>query len=236
MINQTPVIVRKGGPTPDLSGYLTSIAGQDLSTADNTTSAFTTLAAVAAIRYLTAEADTLDTVTGRGATTANAVTIGDITDSGLTASALIATNANKKLVSFAPSMTVQYSIGSAGGSSGSIKMCGMGNNLVFTPTRTGIVKITIDGDVKSPLTPGGLSIALKYGTGTAPVAGAAVSGTTMGATLVSDTPAANASGTWSMTRVVSGLTLNTQLWFDLATGVSGSTVTNMTIVIQELPY
>ena len=33
-------------------------------------------------RYLTAESDTLDTVTGRGATTANAVTVGDLTVNG----------------------------------------------------------------------------------------------------------------------------------------------------------
>lgn len=33
-------------------------------------------------RFLTAEADTLDTVTGRGATTANAVTVGDLTVNG----------------------------------------------------------------------------------------------------------------------------------------------------------
>ena len=45
------------------------------------------------------EADTLDSVTGRGATTVNTITIGNLIDSGLTASKPVFTDANKQLTS-----------------------------------------------------------------------------------------------------------------------------------------
>ena len=51
------------------------------------------------INLTATEADTLDSVTGRGATTANAITVGNITDSGLTASKAVFTDASKQLTS-----------------------------------------------------------------------------------------------------------------------------------------
>jgi hypothetical protein len=123
------------------------------------------------------------------------------------------------------------------------KMLGLGSTIIFTPVATGIVKISISAQSTYG---GSQTIAalykVAYGTGAAPANGAVASGTVVGA--IRNVPVVyagfNLEYSWSTTVLITGLTLNTQIWIDLQQN-SNSTLTacsckNICCVVTELPY
>ena len=103
-----------------------------------------------------------------------------------------------------------------------------------TPTFTGRVLVTICGQVTNATTNDGSLIQIAYGTGSAPVNGAAASGTVVG----SPTGATIAGGPvpFSLTVVVTGLNIGTAYWFDAQIkAVTGGTVSlsNVTVTLVE---
>ena len=108
------------------------------------------------------------------------------------------------------------------------KMCGLGvagaNAWVLTPQVTGRVLIFICGDLNSDATGQTATLQCSFGTGTAPVNGAGVAGTQQGAqpTWVSLTGLLQIP--FSMSTIVTGQTVGTPLWFDLAAKSSAGTV------------
>jgi hypothetical protein len=118
----------------------------------------------------------------------------------------------------------------------------MGLAGTFTPVRSGRMYLSISGNLtNSTATAGdGARAQLSYGTGSAPANAAALTGTQVGAIVTSVLERATASDLqgFSVQWVLTGLTIGTTYWYDLAlSAVVGGTgqAKNLTMVDFELP-
>lgn len=93
-----------------------------------------------------------------------------------------------------------------------MKMCGMGASAKITPSYSGKVLVTFSCDVMAPGASGVFQFQGQYGTGNAPAGGAAVTGTRLGIFLVQVVTQA----AFSVTALITGLSVGTQYWLDLA--------------------
>jgi len=122
-------------------------------------------------------------------------------------------------------------------SQSSYRMLGLGSTINITPTSSGIVELNIDMDPSA----GALTLGtyhLRYGSGAAPAYNAVESGTLIG---LATRPIPGVAGTDNMQDIIiSGLTLNTNYWFDASairsSGVNGVGVINVRASLKELPY
>jgi hypothetical protein len=118
----------------------------------------------------------------------------------------------------------------------------MGLSASITPVLTGKIMIIISGDMDNDTGDNGAQVQIRTGTGTPPINGAALTGTTQGglvtmsavvsggATVVTRVP-------FSLNAIVSGLTLNTAVWVDIslaAIGAGNAGVNGISISIVEL--
>lgn len=117
----------------------------------------------------------------------------------------------------------------------------MGLNASITPNKSGCIGMFIQGSVANTLLGNGAIIQMRYGTGTAPTNGAALTGTTIGAQSVMANPSLTllvpGIGTFGCNGVVTGLTLGTTYWVDvsLARLTGGTaTITNVSVTLFEL--
>lgn len=114
----------------------------------------------------------------------------------------------------------------------------MGLAFALTPQVTGRVAIFVSGmALNATLAGDGTNITGKYGTGTAPINGAATAGTTFGLQqhFIGSTTAGQQG--FVCMGVVSGLTLNTAIWIDLeviAVTGGGSTVKDVQCIAFEI--
>lgn len=112
----------------------------------------------------------------------------------------------------------------------------LGLAATITPNKSGSVLITISGAVLT--TNGNATLAIKTGTGGAPSNGAAFTGTTRGIAVTSTWSGAapNNNPPFSMTALVTGLTLSTAIWIDLdASSTAGAvTLTGVCVTAVEL--
>ena len=120
-------------------------------------------------------------------------------------------------------------------------MLGLGSSWKLTPLNYGRVRLHINGQLANNTTGDGINVIIAYGTGTAPVNGAAVTGTTAGInTIFTDLTGLLTNGApFSKEVIITGLTLSTAYWFDLQfKAVTGGTasVINAEFVAQELQY
>ncbi len=125
----------------------------------------------------------------------------------------------------------------AGTASATLVMMGLAGTI--TPTYSGKVRVTVDGQWSNSSGSGGLSMALATGTGAAPVNAAAATGTIVGATYtnVAET-VGTASESFSITRTVTGLASATAVWIDLQvarTAAGTVTLTHLTVTADEMP-
>lgn len=111
------------------------------------------------------------------------------------------------------------------------KMCGFGTAtygpFLITPTVSGKVLVAISFWFLNDTASGSAVAAIRYGTGTAPVNGATQTGTGGSSIVKAGTGYTASQGTAvTLTYVVTGLTINTQYWFDLAinAGAAGQNV------------
>ena len=113
----------------------------------------------------------------------------------------------------------------------------MGLSASITPVLTGKIMIIISGDMDNDTNARGTRTQIRTGTGTPPVNGAALTGTTQGG-LVSYESGTNIFRTpFTLNAIVTGLTLNTAVWIDisLASITSGvSRVRDISISVVEL--
>ena len=119
-------------------------------------------------------------------------------------------------------------------------MAGLGTTLTYTPLSSGLVLITIGGAYFTNTAAVGVTLAGRYGTGTAPANGAAVTGTRWpGASdsVFGATTAAGAGDPFAFTAVLT-LVKNTAYWFDVALATANAAdaalVTNIACSIAEL--
>jgi hypothetical protein len=100
-----------------------------------------------------------------------------------------------------------------------------GAGLTFTPKKgSGIVKVALAAVVSNATASDGVKAQIAYGTGSAPAAGAAATGTAVGDASTFTSAAANAAGTIPLTVVITGLTPGVTYWIDLqVAAVTGGT-------------
>ena len=92
----------------------------------------------------------------------------------------------------------------------------MGLAGTITPVRSGAIMIVISGDCTDDTISDGAAIQIRYGTGTAPTNGAALTGTAVGAKVRSNDAAASGLTPFSLNAIVTGLTLSTAYWIDVS--------------------
>lgn len=119
-------------------------------------------------------------------------------------------------------------------SSTTMEMAGLG--VLYTPSLTGRVKVTVQATIANATADDGGEIQISYGTGTPPANAAALAGSQGGSIAQSTSPTANAAYTVTAFAVMTSLTVGTQYWFDLAyASIAGgaATISNITILIEE---
>lgn len=109
----------------------------------------------------------------------------------------------------------------------------------ITPNNSGVVYATLSGNIYNTTANDGSSIVLRYGTGTAPTNGAALTGATIGSIQSSTQPSGGGAflSPVCIPSLVSGLALGTAVWFDASlAAVSAGTagLSSAIISIYEL--
>ena len=118
-------------------------------------------------------------------------------------------------------------------------MMGLGSAWAITPKTTGRVKIYVTGRITNNLVNADSFVLGKYGTSTAPANAAAVTGTsiTTSEKRVTTSGVGGNLNDFSYYGEISGLTLGTAYWLDLAVKTSAggtAAITSMTVVIEEI--
>lgn len=127
-----------------------------------------------------------------------------------------------------PFTTVQTTPASPTGTTSASIMMGLGNNAKLTPLYSTRVYVVFTGNASVNAVASWNAI-FKFGTGTAPVNGAAVTGTTVGPTIQGTASTANFPIMLSLPVIITGLTPGTAYWFDLAFGTNAGTGTISTV-------
>jgi len=126
--------------------------------------------------------------------------------------------------SFGPSILLNSGTAKSAYTTTSTRQVMSGLGITFTPASTGRVLIIGIVQVSNNTAADGVTANLKYGTGTAPAAGAAVTGTTVGETVSVVSETASQSVIGSIIGVATGLTVGTTYWLDVAVeAVTGGT-------------
>lgn len=117
-------------------------------------------------------------------------------------------------------------------------MEGVGSTCVITPTRTGRVYAAFDGVVTNGTNGGGGSVQLRFGTGTAPANSTAAAGTLVGNSPSFTVAAASQTMLFAKTGLITGLTIGTQVWIDLALTSSSAgalaNIANLSVTLFEI--
>lgn len=113
-------------------------------------------------------------------------------------------------------------------------MMGLGTTLKITPTSSTRVKITLSFTVVSDKANGQVRFNLRQGTGTAPANAAAASGTAISSIQTFLAAVANQTGVLACSVVVTGLTVGTAYWFDMA--VNAANVSGAGAFVQQVDY
>lgn len=121
-------------------------------------------------------------------------------------------------------------------SSASPVMLGLGSAWTITPLLFTKVMIWVDGLVANNSGSAATPIQLAYGTGVAPVNGAAATGTTLG--LQTSAFVGATTSYFSRHYIITGLSTGTPYWFDIQFDGGGhtGTISNVTFTAQELQY
>lgn len=143
--------------------------------------------------------------------------------------------ASTAYVDRAPGSATATSAAPAGTTSTTAVMMATGGTL--TPARSTRALLIISGQMANATINDGATVQLRYGTGTAPINGAAVTGTQAGASQTSTSLVAASKSGFSIAAVVTGLTIGTAYWVDVAlNAVTGgtATVTGVTVTTEEI--
>ena len=134
--------------------------------------------------------------------------------------------------------SAQASPGNPTGTTSTAAAVMMGLAGSVTPKASGKVLIEISGNVTNNTINDGATVQISYGTGTAPTNAAALTGTQAGNIARFTAAAAAQKVPFSCQVIVSGLTVGTAYWLDVAVAaVTGgtATVTDISITAYELP-
>ena len=116
-------------------------------------------------------------------------------------------------------------------------MMGIGASASITPTFTGKLMVVISGDMDNDTNSRGARVQIRTGTGTAPINGAALTGTARGGLVSFEQNNLSIRTPFSLNAIINGLTLNTSVWVDISlTSITGgvSRVRNISVSVIEL--
>lgn len=136
---------------------------------------------------------------------------------------------------------IGFTPGNPTGRAGTAVMMGIGSTCTITPEVSGEIQISLVGDLGTNATAGTtMVVQLRYGSGTAPVNGAAVTGTAAGSavTLLLTSYTSGDRYPFSCVGHVSGLTVGTAYWIDISLSASGGgtgTSQNLSMTVRESP-
>lgn len=127
----------------------------------------------------------------------------------------------------------------AGTSRTSFTMMGLGSTVKLTPAFSGSVVIRIDSEAKNTVDGNGIQFEVFYGTGVAPSNGSSTTGTQAGPTFERDFWGPNVLVGFGTNLKITGLTVGTAYWFDIAlkslgTGSSNATIQNIELYVEEI--
>jgi hypothetical protein len=137
---------------------------------------------------------------------------------------------------YAAFQTPQPALNPASTTSTTGVMAGLG--AVITPTVTGKILVIIAGTLGNAVAGKIPGAALRYGTGTPPVNGAAPTGTAIGAVEILTGNTVNNASPFSLAGVIINAVIGVALWLDLlqSTASGGTTaLTNVSVSAVELP-
>lgn len=97
-------------------------------------------------------------------------------------------------------------------------MAGIGSTLTFTPTQTGRVLISISGIIANNTASDGYTASIRYGTGAAPVNGAALTGLPGGPSIgaLGNAGSAALGSPFTLVGIATGLSPGVPVWIDIA--------------------
>lgn len=134
--------------------------------------------------------------------------------------------------------SVQAAPGTIGaiGSGGTV-MGGLGSSCKITPVYSGRVRFSITGQFSNNTATAVTTVNVRYGTGTAPTSGAALTGAAPTTTTLAINHATiNANLFFGFDWVVTGLTNATQYWFDVSENISAGVSTGAGISCSALEF
>src|SRR5260370_34607452 len=91
----------------------------------------------------------------------------------------------------------------------------MGVAVAIAPTNSGKLLILVSGDCTDSVISDGAAMQIRYGTGTAPLNGAALVGTAAGSVVKSNDAAAAGNSPFHLNAIVSGLAISVAAWVDI---------------------
>lgn len=114
-------------------------------------------------------------------------------------------------------------------------MMGLGTTCVITPIYSTRILIHIQGQVTNTTTGISATVTLRFGTGTAPVNGAALTGNVLTPGIVAGANPANYSLPFNVGGITTGLTVGQAVWFDvsLAAGANTAAMSNLSCYAME---
>lgn len=117
-------------------------------------------------------------------------------------------------------------------------MMGLGGTCTITPVYTGRIKIEFIGQGSNTVSGDGWIHAIRWGTGTAPVNGAALTGTQVGTSIRIDTAGGGSfSAPMANSGIVTGLTPATAYWLDIALAqINGGTATILNVSCNAFEF
>jgi hypothetical protein len=136
-----------------------------------------------------------------------------------------------------PYATLQTSSASpTGTTSATGVMCGLAG--LITPTQSGKILVTVNGSLNNSAASGGCQAQIRWGTGSAPANAAALTGTAVGVNCQrTGAWGANVVTPYSITALITGLTIGTQIWIDIGESAVATGTANLTasITAMEIP-
>lgn len=105
----------------------------------------------------------------------------------------------------------------------------MGLAVAITPGSTGRILVHVSGDISNNTAADGARVQIRYGTGTAPVNGAALAGTALGGLVKFTKALAGQQVPFALQGIISGLSVATAYWIDISLAVDISALTLATV-------
>lgn len=115
-------------------------------------------------------------------------------------------------------------------------MMGFGATVTIAPTTSGIIRAWVTGNAQNGTVGDRCGMVIRFGTGSAPANGAALTGSTIGQGVVTTSTASGDSVGFSLVGRATGLTLGTTYWVDVALSSGGggsASIANVSALVLE---